>query len=141
MENAVLRGTRQDPLQLGTHCLVGPRAYLVGATIADEVFLATGTTVFNGARVESRSEVRINATVHLRSRLPTGATVPIGWVAVGDPAHILPPDQHEQIWAVQQRLDFPGYVFGLDRDASMTDLTHRYGHALDRHRDDRTLSD
>jgi carbonic anhydrase/acetyltransferase-like protein (isoleucine patch superfamily) len=141
MENAVLRGTRQDPLRLGAHCLVGPRAYLVGATIADEVFLATGATVFNGAQVERGCEVRINGTVHLRSRLSAGTTVPIGWIAVGDPARILPPGQHEEIWAVQQRLDFPGYVFGLGRDASMADLTGRYGHALGRHQHDRVLDD
>ena len=30
MENAVLRGTRQDPLRLGRHVLVGPLAYLTG---------------------------------------------------------------------------------------------------------------
>src|ERR671934_1432656 len=51
MENAVLRGTRQDPLRLGAHCLVGPRAYLVGATIAEEVFLAPRAPGFNGAHV------------------------------------------------------------------------------------------
>jgi hypothetical protein len=30
--------------------------------------------------------VRINGIVHLKTRLPADAVVPIGWVAVGDPA-------------------------------------------------------
>jgi len=53
--------------------------------------------------------------VHLRTVLPEGATVPLAWVAVGDPATILPPDRHEEIWAIQKGLDFPKYVFGVDR--------------------------
>jgi hypothetical protein len=88
-------------------------ASLSGATVGDEVFLATGTRVFNGARIGERSEVRINAVVHLRSVLPPDSVVPIGWVAVGDPAQILPAERHEQIWAAQKELDFPGYVFGI----------------------------
>jgi hypothetical protein len=59
--------------------------------------------------------VRINGFVHLRTVLPADAVVPIAWVAVGDPAKILPPDAHEQIWEIQEKLDFPGYVFGAKR--------------------------
>jgi len=140
MENAVLRGTRQDPLRLGRHVLVGPAAYLTGCTVDDDAFLATGTRVFNGARLGARSEVRINGVVHLRTVLPAGASVPIGWVAVGDPARIYPPSAHDQIWAVQRELDFPGYVFGLPRAGDggtrMPELSRRYGRFLGRHRGD-----
>ena len=143
MENAVLRGTRRDPVTLGRHVLVGPGAHLTGCAIADDVFLATGATVFNGARVGRRAEVRVNGTVHLRTDLPDDAVVPIGWVAVGDPAHILAPAEHERIWAIQRELDFPGYVFGLDRPADgeslMPGISERFGRALGRHRDDRQL--
>ena len=144
MENAVLRGTKRDPLTLGRHVLVGPRAYLTGCTVADDVFLATGVTVFNGARLGARSEVRINGTVHLRSVLPEDGLVPIGWVAVGDPARVLPPMDHEQIWAVQRELDFPGYVFGLPRaragETIMPELTRRYARLLGRHEADQEVS-
>lgn len=142
MENAVLRGTRRHPLHLGDHILVGPRAYLTGCTVEDNVFLATGSTVFNGARIETGAEVRINGVVHLMSRVSAGSIVPIGWVAVGDPAHILPPGEHEEIWAVQEPLNFPKEVFGLDRGPTeelMPQLTRRYARALQRHREDRTL--
>ena len=116
-------------------------ASVSGAVVEEEVFLATGTRVFNGARLGARSEVRINAVVHLRTTLPQDSTVPIGWVAVGDPVQILPPDRHEEIWAAQRELDFPGYVFGLDRDTPdlMVQLTERYGRGLSRHAQDRRL--
>jgi carbonic anhydrase/acetyltransferase-like protein (isoleucine patch superfamily) len=143
MENAVLRGTRRDALSLGRHVLVGPGSYLTKCTIDDEVFLATGSRVFNGARIGTRAEVRINGVVHLRTVLPPDTTVPIGWIAVGDPAELFSPDQHEAIWAIQQSLDFPGYVFGLDRpgegESIMPALTQRYGEALARHLDDRPV--
>jgi carbonic anhydrase/acetyltransferase-like protein (isoleucine patch superfamily) len=145
MENAVLRATPRDPLRLGNHVLVGPRAYLTGCTVDDDVFLATGTTVFNGARIRERSEVRINGVVHLRSQLLPGTTVPIGWIAVGDPAQLFPPHEHERIWELQRELDFPGYVFGLGRAAEeetiMPELTRRYSRALSQHRNDQTISD
>lgn len=137
MDNAVLKASRRAPLQVGNNVLVGPRAYLTGCTIEDEAFLATGSTVFNLATVGRRAEVRINGVVHLRTRLAPEATVPIGWVAVGDPAEILPPDQHERIWAIQKPLDFPRTVFGLARpgpgETIMPELTRRYAAALRRH--------
>jgi carbonic anhydrase/acetyltransferase-like protein (isoleucine patch superfamily) len=102
MENAVIRGTRRHPIRIGHHVLVGPRAYLTGCTVEDNVFLATGATIFNGARIGTRAEVRINGVVHLKTNLPPDAIVPIDWVAVGDPAQILPPHEHENIWAIQK---------------------------------------
>lgn len=141
MENALIRASSTNPVHIGSHVLVGPMASVSGATIADEVFLATGTRLFNGARIGTRSEVRINAVVHLRTVLPPESVVPIGWVAVGDPAQVLSPDRHEEIWALQHDLDFPGYVFGLDRETPdlMVQLTQRYGSSLARHADDRRL--
>lgn len=141
MENALIRATATNPVHIGDHVLVGPMASLSGATVEDEVFLATGTRVFNGARIGTRSEIRINAVVHLRTTLAPETVVPIGWVAVGDPVQILPPERHEEIWAAQRELDFPGYVFGLDRDTPdlMVQLTERYGRSLARHVHDRRI--
>jgi len=134
MDTAVLRGVRNAPLTLGDNVLVGPHSYLTGCVIDDDVFLAKGCTVFNGARVGRGAEVRINGIVHLRTVLPAGATVPIGWIAVGDPARILPPGAHEEIWAVQEPLDFPKFVFGLERPPEgrslMPELMQRYASAL-----------
>ena len=143
MENAVIRGTPRHPTRVGDHVLVGPRAYLTGCTVADSAFLATGVAIFNGARIGTRAEVRVNGVVHLRTALPADATVPIGWVAVGDPAEILPPNEHERIWAIQEPLNFPRTVFGLERapvgETIMPEMTRRYARALTRHRDDEIL--
>lgn len=139
MENAIVRASSANPVHIGDHVLIGPGASVSGAVIGDEVFLATGTRVFNGAKIGARAEVRINAVVHLRTTLPEDTVVPIGWVAVGDPLLVLSPDKHEEIWAAQRELDFPGYVFGVDRDTPdlMVQLTERYGRSLARHADDR----
>ena len=136
MDTAVIRGVPGQVTSLGQHVLVGPRAYLVGCVVEDDVFLATGATVFNGARIGQGSQVRINGLVHLRTVLPARSMVPIGWVAVGDPVVIAPTSNHDEIWAVQQTLDFPRYVFGLDRpppgQSMMPALMPRYAAALRR---------
>ncbi len=141
MENALIRASAANPVHIADHVLVGPMASISGATIAEEVFIATGTRIFNGARIGERSEVRINAVVHLRTILPPDSVVPIGWVAVGDPVLILPAERHEEIWAAQRELDFPGYVFGLDRSTPdlMVQLTERYSASLARHAGDRRI--
>ena len=118
LENAVIRATSRQSCEIGNHCLIGPHAHVVGATIENEVFIATGASVFHGAWIEQGAEVRINAIVHLKTRLPAGVNVPIGWIAVGNPAQLFSPDQHEDIWAIQKTLDFPGFVYGIDRTAS-----------------------
>jgi carbonic anhydrase/acetyltransferase-like protein (isoleucine patch superfamily) len=143
MENAVIRGTSPHPARLGASVLVGPRAYLTGCALDEHVFVAAGATIFNGARVGARAEVRINGVVQIRTVLAPDAVVPIGWVAVGDPAEILPPNEHDRIWAIQEPLDFPRTVFGLARPAAggtiMPELTRRYGAALGAHRADHVL--
>lgn len=137
LENAVLRSTADHALSIGKHCLVGPGAHVVGCTVADDVFIATGASVFHGAQLGQGCEVRINAVVHLRTRVPAGETVPIGWVAVGDPLRILPPDQHEAIWAAQAPLNFPKFVYGFERaEASMEKITRKLSASLGTHRDD-----
>ena len=140
MENALVRGRDSHPAVLGDHVLVGPHAHVNGAQIESEVFLATGASVFPGARVGSGSEVRINGVVHVNSRVEPGTTVPIGWVAVGDPAELFSPDAHEELWKVQEAMDFPGTVFGLTREeASMDRMCSRYSETFGRHREDRLL--
>jgi gamma-carbonic anhydrase len=140
MENALVRGRSGHPARLGSHVLVGPQAHVNGATIEDEVFLATGAAVFPGATVGHGAEVRIHGVVHVNSTVAAGITVPIGWIAVGDPAELFPPDQHDELWRVQRRMDFPRTVFGLSREeATMEKVARRYAEHFGRHRDDRVL--
>jgi carbonic anhydrase/acetyltransferase-like protein (isoleucine patch superfamily) len=136
LENAVIRATGRHDCSLGSHCVIGPNSHVVGAQIGDEVFIATGAAVFHGAEIGRGAEVRIHGTVHLRTRLEPGTTVPIGWIAVGNPAKILPPDQHEAIWALQKTLDFPGFVYGVDRSQPdvMKNITAQLSDSLAVHR-------
>lgn len=115
LENAVIRATSRHDCRIGSHVLIGPHAHIVGATLDDDVFVATGASVFHGSHIGQGSELRINAIVHIKTILPEGSMVPIGWVAVGEPAQILSPDRHDEIWALQKPLDFPGFVYGVDR--------------------------
>ncbi|HEX9768218.1 MAG TPA: gamma carbonic anhydrase family protein [Kiloniellales bacterium] len=145
MENAVIRGTRRHPVTIGDHVLVGPHAMLSGCRVDECAFLATGCAIFNGAEIGARAEVRIHGTVHLATRLPADGLVPIGWVAVGDPAEILPPERHDEIWKRQEPLDFPKTVFGLERappgSTNMPEMTRRYLGQLQRHRGDRIVDE
>lgn len=134
MENAVLRSSATHPLTIGSNCLIGPNAHVVGSTIENEVFLATGCAVFHGSHIGAGAEVRINGVVHLKTHVAPGATVPIGWVAVGNPAQLFPASEHEAIWKVQEPLNFPLAVYGFERsEASMIKITQRLSEALSSH--------
>ena len=140
MENAVLRSGARHSLRIGNNCLIGPNAHLVGCRIEDEVFIATGAAIFHAAHLGKGSEIRVNAVVHLKTHLPAGATVPIGWVAVGDPASILPAGEHERIWAIQKPLNFPLTVYGFEREeADMVKITRRLAGNLASHRKDQQV--
>jgi carbonic anhydrase/acetyltransferase-like protein (isoleucine patch superfamily) len=140
MENAVVRASPRHPCTIGGHCLIGPNAHVVGAALEDEVFVATAAAIFHGARLGRGAEVRVRATVHLRTLLPPGATVPIGWIAVGDPARIFPPGRHDEIWAIQKPLNFPEWVYGFPRETPdlMVRVTERLSATLGAHEADRT---
>jgi carbonic anhydrase/acetyltransferase-like protein (isoleucine patch superfamily) len=140
MEHALVRGRAAHPVVIGDDVLIGPQAHVNGAQIGAESFIATGAALFPGARLGRRVEVRINGVVHVNSALPDGAVVPIGWIAVGDPAEILSPDRHDEIWAIQRELDFPGTVYGQPRgDDLMARVMPRQVAWLGAHRDDRVL--
>lgn len=142
LENAVVRSTTRQPTKIGKFCLIGPNAHLVGCEVEDEVFIATGAAIFHDAFLAKGSEVRVHATVHLRTRLAAGDTVPIGWVAVGDPARKLPPDQHDEIWQIQKDLNFTEAAYGLKREiADMRAITKEMATRLGYHSDDEEISD
>lgn len=65
--------------------------------------------------------------------------MPIAWVAVGDPASILSPERHEEIWEIQGTLDFPGTVYGMPRGTSMSELMQNQSSYYGEHLDDTVL--
>ena len=139
MENALVRGRAKHPVKLGDDVLVGPHAHVNGSEVGDGCFLATGTSLFPGSRLGRGVEVRINGIVHVNSVLADGAMVPIGWVAVGNPARVIAPWDHDEIWRIQKLLDFPGTVYGLPREASARERMEQQTTWFAAHRDDRIL--
>jgi carbonic anhydrase/acetyltransferase-like protein (isoleucine patch superfamily) len=59
MENALVRGRARHPAILGDAVLIGPHAHINGATIEDEVFAATGVSMFPGSVAGTRSELTL----------------------------------------------------------------------------------
>lgn len=142
MENAVVRATEQHDCSIGNAVLVGPNAHVVGSTIEDEVFLATGVSIFHASTLGRGSAVRINGIVHVNTVLPENGMVPIGWIAVGNPAQIFSPDQHDALWEAQKTLEFPKTAYGLDRNlgGNMTLVTEIVSKRLGTHKDDKEIA-
>ncbi|WP_101433853.1 gamma carbonic anhydrase family protein [Amycolatopsis echigonensis] len=141
MEHALVRGRAAHPVTLGDAVLIGPHAHVNGAVVEDEVFVATGASLFPGSVAGGGAELRINSVLHVNSRLEPGAVLPIGWIAAGNPAELFSPDRHDELWEVQRTLDFPGTVYGMPRSASMRELMLRQAEFYGSHRDDRVLDE
>ncbi len=146
MENAVLRASGgsvlQYPLSVGDRCIVGPHAYVAGATIGNGCFVAGGARVFNGAKLEDGSGVALQGVVHVKARVEAGASVPMLHIAYGDPATIAPPERAREIHAA---VDFYADVFNLEPGddvparaaetyAKFLRKTHAQDTALEEHR-------
>lgn len=140
MEHALVRGRLEHPVEIGSAVMVGPHAHVNGSTVGDEVFIATGASLFPGSRVGAGAEVRINGVVQVNTVVAPGDVVPIGWVAVGDPATILPAERHDEIWAIQRELDFGRTVYGVDRGTSMKELMRGQSEFYGAHVDDQIVS-
>ena len=79
MEHAVLRGTPRHRLVVGNHVLAGPNSYLTGCQVDDEVFIATGAMVFNGARMGRASSVALGGAVP--EGIAVGASRRLMWLS------------------------------------------------------------
>jgi carbonic anhydrase/acetyltransferase-like protein (isoleucine patch superfamily) len=136
MEHALIRGRDGHPALVGSSVMVGPNAHLNGSVIENGAFIATGAALFPGSRIGAGAEIRIHGVVQVNTTVAPGEIVPIGWIAVGTPARILPPERHEDILAVQRELDFVGTVYGIDQGTSMDELMRRQSEFYGTHRDD-----
>jgi carbonic anhydrase/acetyltransferase-like protein (isoleucine patch superfamily) len=139
MENALVRGRSRHPVSIGNAVLIGPHTHLNGTTVEDEVFIATGASLFPGSVAARGSELRINSVLHVNSRLMPETIIPIGWIAAGNPAQLFSPDQHEELWRVQSELDFPGTVYGVPRGTPMSTIMARQSEFYGAHRDDQII--
>jgi carbonic anhydrase/acetyltransferase-like protein (isoleucine patch superfamily) len=73
MENAVIKASGGSALQfacaIGDRCIVGPQAFVVGATVGNGCFIASGARVFNGATLENGSGVAHNGVIGAGERI------------------------------------------------------------------------
>ena len=144
-EQALIRATAAHPVAIGDNVLIGPHAMLRGCTVGDDCFLATGVAIFDGVEIGRESELRIHAVAHVNTKLAPNSTVPIGWIAVGDPGEAFPPDAHETYGPKLAAMSFPETVYGttrLDRqgaDMDMRAVTARLAEAAEQHHADRIL--
>ncbi|MDP9111654.1 MAG: hypothetical protein M3M96_08480 [Candidatus Eremiobacteraeota bacterium] len=71
MENAVIKASGGSVLRfavaIGERCIIGPQAYVSGATIGDGAFIASGAKVYNGVEIPANGHLAPNEL-----RLPTG---------------------------------------------------------------------
>lgn len=146
MENAVVRGRARFAAMIGDDTLIGPHAHVNGSRIGSRVFVATGASLFPGSVVAERAVIRINAVVHVNTHLIPDAVVPIGWVAVGNPALILPPERHDEIARELSQSRFPQTMYGVDgeydQDAEgslMPAIAERNALTYGRHRTDKVV--
>ncbi|HEX4013787.1 MAG TPA: gamma carbonic anhydrase family protein [Candidatus Cybelea sp.] len=139
MENAVLKASGgsalQFPLRIGSRCIVGPQAYVVGATVGDGCFIGSGAKIFNGATLEEGSGVALGGIVHVNARLQKGGSVPMQHIALGDPAIVYAPDKAPDVAA---KMHFFADVFNLEgtdavraRAAAAYSKFLRKAHAVD----------
>jgi carbonic anhydrase/acetyltransferase-like protein (isoleucine patch superfamily) len=96
-------------------------------------------SLFPGSQIGRNAEVRINGVVHVNTVLADDALVPIGWVAVGNPARVIAPWDHDEIWRIQKALDFPRTVYGLPREAGARERMGKQTEWFGAHRDDRVV--
>jgi carbonic anhydrase/acetyltransferase-like protein (isoleucine patch superfamily) len=146
MENAVLKASGGSavsfPLAIGNRCIVGPHAYVVGATIGSGCFIASGAKVFNGAKLEDGSGVALGGIVHVNAHLAKGASVPMQHIALGNPATVYPPEKAPEVHA---KMNFYADVFNIEGGddvraqaaqsyAKFLRKTHAQDKALDEHK-------
>ncbi len=115
MEHAVIKASggsaTQFPVKIGERCIIGPHAYVVGATIGAGCFIASGSRVFNGAVMEEGSGVALGGIVHINAHLLKNASVPMQHIAYGNPAKIVSPEKAPE---VARDLQFYENVFNID---------------------------
>ena len=115
----------------------GHRSGRSAATRASLFLIATSAMVFNGAQMGRASSVALGGGVHIGCVVPPQTRIPIGWVAVGDPARLHPPGEAGNIRAgLEEAGGFLPFVFGTDtaadRGEQMRSAMRRYAGFLSR---------
>jgi carbonic anhydrase/acetyltransferase-like protein (isoleucine patch superfamily) len=120
MANAVIRssGGAHRPAfatTIGQDVLVGPLASLVGCTIEDAVYIATGVMVFQGVVVGRASRLGAGSIAHVGARLAPQSRLGMRQYAVADEDETVITGDLERARAVLARADFFARAFADDK--------------------------
>ena len=128
MANAVIRsagGAQRPafPTTIGDDVLVGPLAALVGCTVEDAVYIATGVMVFHGVVVGRGSRLGAGSIAHVGVQLAPCSRVGMRQFAVAHEGGALITGDLERARTLVARADLFGRVFA-DEERDMVSL-HR----------------
>ncbi len=127
-ENAVLRATasgdKEYPVVIGDHVFIGPHTTLLGCTIEACCYMATGTTVLQGAIVHSGAVVAVGSLVHALAVVPSEYFIPPNTIAIGDPIKLYSPADKEALADAIRSIGFAKIAFGVE--TSWEDRLRRY---------------
>jgi carbonic anhydrase/acetyltransferase-like protein (isoleucine patch superfamily) len=140
MENSVVRASggrrRKFPTIIGDYVLIGPNAYISGATLEYRAFVATGGVVLNGSIVERNAAVTIGSIVHIQTRVPAETVVPLQHIVIGNPCKLFASNQADAVIDELMRLNYRDYIFGLNDHQILAEV---YSRSLGAHLKDRLL--
>lgn len=119
MANAVIRsvGGAHRPAfatTIGEDVLVGPLAALVGCTVEDAVYIATGVMVFQDVVVGRGSRLGAGSIAHVGARLPPRSRVGMRQYAVAQEGGAAITGDLDHARALLVKADFFGRAFGDD---------------------------
>lgn len=127
-ENAVLRATasgdKEYPVVIGDHVFIGPHTTLLGCSIEACCYMATGTTVLQGATVHSGAVVAVGSLVHALAVVPSEYFIPPNTIAIGDPIKLHSPAEKEALADAIRSIGFAKIAFGVE--TSWEDRLRRY---------------
>ena len=118
-ENAVIRATAvggtPHPVMIADHVFIGPHATILGCTLAQCVYVATGATLLEAAEVRAGSVVAVGALVRANAVVPEGTFIPPYNIAIGNPIKIYAPGD-ENLIVVIKSIGFSLTAFGIKTD-------------------------
>jgi carbonic anhydrase/acetyltransferase-like protein (isoleucine patch superfamily) len=119
MANAVIRsagGAHRPAFEtnIGEDVVVGPLTSLVGCTVEDAVYIATGVMVFQGVVVGRGSRLGAGSIAHVGARLPPLSRLGMRQYAVAHEGGAVITGDLEHARDLLAKADFFGRVFGDD---------------------------
>ncbi len=118
-ENVVIRATGEGdiarPVVIGNHVFIGPHATLLGCALDRYVYVATGATVLQGAKIGAGAVIAVGALIHANAVVPEGTFIPPHNIAIGEPVQVYPPSDKDLVTKIRA-VGFPTAAFGIRPD-------------------------